>query len=145
MTYVLLKGSCSILFTGDHRYRWRSALGRDGGRKVFHLAFFENSIYIADGSLVYRNDLDGTVDAPRQFRQPRGEGFPPQRRPREDTACSSKLDTKQYLESIIMEIDTAGKLLKTWNMADIISAAMTAGGDDPAEFVFPGPGRLVPS
>ncbi len=27
--------------------------------------------------------------------------------------------------------------MKTWNLADIISAAMTAGGDDPSEFVVP--------
>jgi Arylsulfotransferase (ASST) len=29
--------------------------------------------------------------------------------------------------------------LRTWNMADIISAAMTAGGDDPSQFVYPTP------
>jgi hypothetical protein len=30
-------------------------------------------------------------------------------------------------------------VLKTWNLADIISAAMTAGGDDPTQFVYPSP------
>ncbi len=45
-------------------------------------------------------------------------------------------DTNSYLESIIMEIDTEGKLLKTWNMADIISAAMIAGGNDPGGVRF---------
>ena len=38
-----------------------------------------------------------------------------------------------------MEIDTEGKMLKTWNMADIISAAMLAGGDNPAQFVYASP------
>lgn len=32
-----------------------------------------------------------------------------------------------------------GRVLKTWNFADIISAAMTAGGDDPTRFVQPSP------
>jgi hypothetical protein len=35
-----------------------------------------------------------------------------------------------------MEVDFSGNLLKTWNLADIISAAMRAGGDDPSQFVF---------
>ena len=32
-----------------------------------------------------------------------------------------------------------GRVLKTFNMADIISAAMRAGGDDPSVFVYPSP------
>ena len=36
-------------------------------------------------------------------------------------------------------ISTDGHVLKTFNMADIISAAMIAGGDDPSQFVFPTP------
>ena len=38
-----------------------------------------------------------------------------------------------------MEVDFSGNLLKTWNFADIISAAMRAGGDDPSQFVYPAP------
>ena len=44
-------------------------------------------------------------------------------------------DTTGYYESVIMEVDFSGALLKTWNMALIISATMTAGGDDPSQFV----------
>ena len=29
--------------------------------------------------------------------------------------------------------------MKQWNMANIISAAMIAGGDDPSQFVYPTP------
>ena len=36
-----------------------------------------------------------------------------------------------------LEVDSSdGKVLKTFNMAAIISAAMVAGGDDPSQFVF---------
>ena len=49
-------------------------------------------------------------------------------------------DTTSYFESIILEVDSRdGHVLKTFNMANIISAAMIAGGDDPSEFVFPTP------
>ena len=49
-------------------------------------------------------------------------------------------DTTSYFESTILEIDSSdGSVLSTFNMANIISAAMIAGGDDPSQFVFPTP------
>ena len=49
-------------------------------------------------------------------------------------------DTTSYFESTILEVDSSdGHVLKTFNMAAIISAAMIAGGDDPSQFVFPTP------
>ena len=41
--------------------------------------------------------------------------------------------------AIDIEIDGLGNILKTWNLADIISAAMIAGGDDPSQFVQSAP------
>ena len=44
------------------------------------------------------------------------------------------------IESTILEVNSAdGTVLKTFNMANIISAAMIAGGDDPSQFVYPSP------
>jgi hypothetical protein len=48
-------------------------------------------------------------------------------------------DTRAYFESVFTEVDASGRVLKTWNLADIISAAMRAGGDDPSQFVHPAP------
>ena len=45
----------------------------------------------------------------------------------------------EELESVNIEVDAAGKILKEWDLAQIISDAMTAGGDDPGKFVFPSP------
>jgi hypothetical protein len=46
-------------------------------------------------------------------------------------------DTTTQIESTVFEVDAAtGEVLKTWSMADIISSAMIAGGDDPSEFIF---------
>ena len=38
-----------------------------------------------------------------------------------------------------MEVDVSGTVLKRWDMGEIISAAMRAGGDDPSHFVYPPP------
>jgi len=54
-------------------------------------------------------------------------------------------DTTTHLESVNIEVDASGNVLKTWNMANIINAAMIAGGDDPSQFVLPNAERLVPS
>ena len=137
--YILLKGSCSTyspaIIDTDGALRWVGTTGA----KFFSLAFFENSIYIADGSLIYRNDLDGTVELLGDYADAGVKNFH-HNVDRGKFGLLFEVDSKEYLESIIMEIDTAGTLLKTWNMADIISAAMTAGGDDPDQFVFASPG-----
>jgi arylsulfate sulfotransferase len=51
-----------------------------------------------------------------------------------------EVDTAAWTESTVIEVNaTTGKVLKRWTLADIVSAAMGAGGDDPAQFVFPSP------
>jgi hypothetical protein len=47
------------------------------------------------------------------------------------------VDTVEQTESVNLEVDAAGNVLRTWNLADIISATMIAGGDDPRQFVHP--------
>jgi arylsulfate sulfotransferase len=95
--------------------------------KFYSLAFFENSIYIAFGPLLYRNDLDGTVSLLGDYGSVGVNDFH-HNVDRGKFGLLFEADTDSYLESIIIEIDPEGQLLKTWNMADIISAAMTAGG-----------------
>ena len=43
------------------------------------------------------------------------------------------MDTVSNTECVNLEVDAAGNVLKTWNLADIVSAAMIAGGDDPTQ------------
>jgi hypothetical protein len=47
--------------------------------------------------------------------------------------------TTTYLGSTLIEVDVSGTVLKRWEMSDIISAAMIAGGDDPDQFVYAAP------
>ena len=117
--YILLKGACSTyspaIIDTDGALRWVGT----AGLKFFSLAFFENSIYIANGSLLYRNDLDGTVSLLGDYASAGVTEFH-HNVDRGKSGLLFEADTNSYLESIIMEIDTEGKLLKTWDMADII-------------------------
>lgn len=136
--YILLKGACSnyspAIIDTDGALRWVGTTDLQS----FDSAFFENSIYIGHGPLLYRNDLDGTISLLGNYGSVGVNNFH-HNVDRGKFGLLFEVDTDAYLESIIMEIDPEGKLLKTWNMADIVSAAMTAGGDDPAQFVFASP------
>jgi arylsulfate sulfotransferase len=44
----------------------------------------------------------------------------------------------RHIESQVSEIDTTGAVLQEWDFAKILSAYMTAEGDDPSRFVRPG-------
>lgn len=47
-------------------------------------------------------------------------------------------DGVKIVESMIAEIDLAGRVLKSWDLADIVANFMRAAGDDPAQFVRAG-------
>ena len=47
------------------------------------------------------------------------------------------VDTTTETEAVDVEIDATGKVLNTWDLGAMISAAMTAGGDDPSQFLAP--------
>ena len=136
--YILLKGACSnfspAVMDTDGALRWVGTAGFNN----FNVSFFQNSFFIGHGPEVYRNDLDGTVSFLGNYS---GEGvvdFHHNVDPGK-TGLLYEADTKDYLETIFMEIDIDGTLIKTWNPAEIVSAAMIAGGDDPAEFVATAP------
>lgn len=137
--YVLLKGGCSSYSPGiidtDGALRW---VGTSGAQSL-NAAFFANSIYLVDGTEIYRNDLDGTVEFLGNYAGAGVKNFH-HNVDRGKFGLLFEIDTKDYLESIFMEIGRTGTVLQTWNMAEIISAAMSAGGDDPAQFVFASPG-----
>jgi hypothetical protein len=136
--YILLKGSCSNyspeIIDTDGAIRWVGT----AALASYDAALFENSIYIGHGSLIFRNDLDGTVTQLNDLASEGVEDFH-HNVDRGKFGLIFEVDTHAYLETIFMEIDKDGTLLKTWNMADIISAAMAAGGDDPTKFVFGSP------
>jgi hypothetical protein len=100
--------------------------------------FINNAVYVTHGSTLHRVDLDGTDSVVADYSNRGVVNFHHNIDPGK-TGMLMEADTTSYYESVIMEVDFSGAVLKSWNMASIISAAMIAGGDDPHQFVFPDP------
>jgi hypothetical protein len=138
--YVIIKGQCSgltpAIIDTDGALRWMAETAPNF--KSATATFFDNAVYYAYGPDLFRIELDGAFAHLNNYTGMGINNFH-HNIERGKTGLLLEADTTGYLESVIIEVDTAGKPLKTWNMADIISAAMVAGGDDPAQFVYPTP------
>jgi arylsulfate sulfotransferase len=131
---MLLKDSCSnsspAIMDTDGALRWVGTAGVSTSSS----AFFDNAIYIAPGTQLLRNELDGTVSLVRDYS---GIGVIDFHHniDRGKSGLLVEVDTTTDIESVILEVDKAGQVRKTWNMALIIANAMRAAGDDPSGFV----------
>ena len=136
--YMLIKNICGgagpVIIDTDGKVRWIGTAG-----VADHSAtLFQNSVYLGHGSQLYRIELDGTFTILDDYSNIGVVDF-------HHNADFGKrgilleIDTASQVEAIDIEVDGLGNLLKTWNLADIISAAMTAGGDDPSQFVQSAP------
>jgi hypothetical protein len=108
------------------------------GISVGSAIFFDNAVYLGHGHQRCRIDLDGTVTLVGDYSS-LGIVFFHHNIDRGKVGIILNVDTTTYFESTLIEVDASGRVLKTWNMANIISAAMRAGGDDPSQFVSPSP------
>jgi arylsulfate sulfotransferase len=140
--YILIKGACNgfspAIIDTDGALRWvirTAAYGYDG----FTATFFDNAIYFAWGHQLYRIDLDGTLSLVGDYGDLGISDFH-HNIDRGKLGIILDADTApSYQESVNIEVDGSGRVLKTWNLANIISTAMRAGGDDPSQFVHPSP------
>lgn len=136
--YMLVKGACSAyspaIIDTDGALRWVGTAGVSD----YTSTFFDNAIYqIGNGSLI-RIDLDGTVTT-LAVNADYGVTYIHHNIDRGKVGIILDVDTAEQLESVNLEVDATGKIVKSWNLGDIISNAMVAGGDDPAQFVNPSP------
>ena len=129
------KYSPTIIDT-DGALRWVGTAGVQN----HYTAFYDNAIYNARGTQIIRMEMDGEVKVLSDLAGQGVIGF-------HHNIDYGKyglivdVDTKSFVESVHFEVDAAGRILKKWNLADIISAAMRAGGDDPSGFVRRAKGR----
>ena len=101
--------------------------------------FFDNGVYLPNGSQLYRIELDGTFISIGDYADI-GVTYFHHNIDAGKVGVILEANTASYFESFVLEVDAhSGAVLKTWNLADIISAAMRAGGDDPNQFVYPAP------
>ena len=127
-------GNSPVIIDTDNAVRWVSPTSILNALNASSL-FINNAVYETQGATLRRVDLDGTITWLGDYSSQGVENFHHNIDPGK-TGALLEADTTAYYESVVMEVDFSGKLLKTWNLADIISAAMTAGGDDPSQFVF---------
>jgi arylsulfate sulfotransferase len=140
--YIFDRSACGdygpIILDSDGALRWVSPLATMGALNAAS-TFFDNAVYTTQGTQLWRIELDGTALVVADYSNIGTEHF----HHNIDVGKTGLLlepDTTAYFESIIIEVDKDdGHILKTFNFADIIRAAMIAGGDDPNGFVFPAP------
>ena len=108
------------------------------GLSIGSVTFFDNAVYLGHGHHLSRIDLDGTVTLLGDYSSLGVINFH-HNIDRGKVGIILDADTTTDYNSMNIEVDASGRVLKTWNMADIISAAMIAGGDDPSQFVHPSP------
>jgi arylsulfate sulfotransferase len=140
--YMFDRSACGdfspVILDSDGALRWVSPLPTMGALNAAS-TFFDNAVYVTGGRQLFRIELDGTILLIADYNNTGVVNF----HHNIDTGKRGLLiepDTTTQIESVILEIDKDdGHVLKTINMANIISAAMIAGGDDPSQFVFPRP------
>ena len=137
--FILLKGTISdntpVIIDSDSEVRWVGSAGRGGQQAII----FDNAIYTSGvpASLI-RLDFDGRTQTVADYTSIGVTGF----HHNFDYGRNGilvEVDTAAWVESINFEVGATGGVLKQWNLPDIVSTAMIAGGDDPAQFVYPAP------
>lgn len=134
--FMLLKNSCGddspAIMDTDGALRWVGTAGVQN----YSNAFFDNAVYIGTftGPQLLRVELDGAVSLVGDYGNIGVKNFHHNIDPGK-FGLLLEVDTNTDLESVILEVDKDGNLLRRWNMAKIIARAMRAGGDDPSAFV----------
>jgi hypothetical protein len=91
---------------------------------------FDNAFYLASGTELLRTEFDGRTYVVADYANAGVVRFHHNIDPGREGMILD-LDTVDQSESVNMEVDADGTVIRTWNLADIISSAMIAGGDDP--------------
>ncbi len=140
--YFLLKDYCSTnspqIYDTDGNLRWIGT----GMNNTLPAVFYNNGIYISDGKTgVKRLELYGGETKIGDYAASQGvSDTGPHNFDIGRNGIVLDVSTTTEAESTALEIDgSSGQVLNRWDMDKIIGAAMTAGGDDPTQFVAPTP------
>ena len=135
--YFVLNNYCSadapVIVDTDGEVRWIAHTGVGGQPGLL----YANGVYTTTGGAgVNRVEFDGQISRIGDYgtigvTYTGHHNFDPGR-----DGIVLDVNTTTQTESVDIEINpTTGAVLNRWDMADIISAAMRAGGDDPSGFV----------
>jgi arylsulfate sulfotransferase len=136
--FILLKGyaqnNTPIIIDSDGEIRWVGTAGVGAQNCIL----FDDAFYLTSGTSLLRTEFDGVTTPVADYAGIGVTGFHHNIDPGRDGMILD-VDTVDQTESVNLEVDAAGNVLRTWKLADIISTTMIAGGDDPSLFVFPAP------
>ena len=138
--YFMLKKYCDTttpaLLDTDGEVRW---IG-DGSAKAFASGYFDQAFYLSDGKTgVVRMEFDGAITKVADYASIGVTNTNHHNLDPGKAGIVMEVNTGPQTESTNLEIDLQGNVLNEWSFSQIISNAMTAGGDDPSGFVFPAP------
>ncbi|MBA3961165.1 MAG: aryl-sulfate sulfotransferase [Chthoniobacterales bacterium] len=136
--FILMKASTiattPVIIDSDSEVRWVGSAGMGGQQSLL----YKNGIYVSGGTSLIRLEFDGRSKTLADYASLGVTGIHHNFDLGRD-GIVMEVDTAAWVETIDMEVDANGKFLRSWNLADIVSAAMVAGGDDPSQFVYPAP------
>lgn len=142
--FMLVRGACGgvngispVILDTDGEVRWISPFPTDAILTASS-TFFDHAVYVTQGAVLNRIDLDGTITPLADYTDLGVVNFHHEIDPGR-TGMIMDADTVEFAEAVNIEVDPAGNVIKMWNLGDIMSATMIAGGDDPSEFVLPTP------
>ena len=134
--FVLLKsfsdGYSPRIMDSDGEIRWVGTANVLSMESIL----YNNSFYVvaSDQTTLIRMEFDGSFSPVQDF-QTQGVTSFGHNFDFGKIGILTEIDTPDYFESGNMEINPAGQILHTWDLAAIITQAMLAGGDDPSLFV----------
>ena len=135
--FILMKSYCAadtpVILDTDGEVRWIGT----AGVATQSAMIFKNGVYISKGSAIVRMEFDGTWNQLHDYSDigvtsTGHHNFDPGRE-----GIIMDVNTVDDIEAVNIEVDADGNVLRTWNLATIVSAAITAGGEDPTGFVRP--------
>jgi hypothetical protein len=136
--FILLKNyadpNTPIIIDSDAEIRWVGTAGVGAQNCML----FDNAFYLTSGTSLLRTEFDGVTSPVADYSGIGVTGFHHNIDPGREGMILD-VDTVDQTESVNLEVGASGNVLRTWNLAEIISAAMIAGGDDPSQFVHPAP------
>ena len=121
-----------LILDTDGELRWVGTSGAPGGSEAS--AFYQNGVYIGVGTSLLRMELDGAITLDHDLGDAGVTAFHHNIDPGRNGLILD-VTIPWALESVNLEVDASGNVLRQWNLGTILAAAMSAGGDDPAGFV----------
>jgi arylsulfate sulfotransferase len=125
-------GYSPIIIDTDGEIRWVGTADTPSMQSIY----FNNAFFVTGkpASVLRRMYFDGEVEDVMNYASQGIVNFHHNFDPGK-TGILTDVTTPDYLESTNMEVTPSGQVLHVWNLAEIITNAMVAGGDDPTKFV----------